>query len=102
MERFHILPLPRRIPSSSRLGGGRGGEWEKGRVRELLEENLNLKSKILNRLTVAPICGYAVKLRLLSSKKKQPASPKNLVALPKAATNSNGQLTAKLSKQYGG
>ncbi|WP_333181485.1 hypothetical protein [Microcoleus sp. B3-D7] len=71
-------------------------------MRELLEENLNLKSKILNRLTVAPICGYAVKLRLLSSKKKQPASPKNLVALPKAATNSNGQLTAKLSKQYGG
>ncbi|MEG4861319.1 hypothetical protein QUA83_28660 [Microcoleus sp. K1-B1] len=53
-------------------------------------------------MTAAPICGYAVKLRLLCSKRKQPASLKNLVALPKAATNSNGQLTAKLSKQYGG
>ncbi|CAA9348853.1 hypothetical protein AVDCRST_MAG84-2760, partial [uncultured Microcoleus sp.] len=30
------------------------------------------------------------------SKRKQPTSLKNLVALPKAATNSNGQLTAKL------
>jgi hypothetical protein len=53
-------------------------------------------------LTAAPICGYAVKIRLLSSKRKQPTTLKNLVALPKADTNSNGQLTAKLSKQYGG
>ncbi|MEG4288244.1 hypothetical protein Q5692_19825 [Microcoleus sp. C2C3] len=37
-----------------------------------------------------------MKIRLLSSKRKQPASLKNLVALPKADTNSNGQLTAKL------
>ncbi|WP_333300066.1 hypothetical protein [Microcoleus sp. K4-C2] len=36
-------------------------------------------------MTAAPICGYAVKLRLLSSKRKQPTSLKNLVALPIAA-----------------
>jgi hypothetical protein len=36
-------------------------------------------------LTAAPICGYAVKIRLLSSKRKQPTSLKNLVALPIAA-----------------
>jgi hypothetical protein len=42
----------------------------------------NPKSKILNRFTAAPHCGYAVKLRLLSSKRKQPTSLKNLVALP--------------------
>ncbi|MEG5105513.1 hypothetical protein QUB32_02415 [Microcoleus sp. AT8-A4] len=43
-------------------------------------------------MTAAPLCGYAVKIRLLSSRRKQPASLKNLVALPKAVTSSNGQL----------
>ncbi|WP_333349577.1 hypothetical protein [Microcoleus sp. B3-A4] len=33
-------------------------------------------------MTAAPICGYAVKLGLLCSKRKQPTSLKNLVALP--------------------
>ncbi|MEG4592701.1 hypothetical protein QUA86_11970 [Microcoleus sp. F6_B6] len=36
-------------------------------------------------MTAAPICGYAVKLRLLCLQRKRPASPKNLVALPIAA-----------------
>ncbi|WP_332953865.1 hypothetical protein [Microcoleus sp. AR_TQ3_B6] len=36
-------------------------------------------------MTATPICGYGVKIRLLSSKRKQPTSLKNLVALPIAA-----------------